>query len=253
MELVHGKTGVARVIAKFVLLGLFIILFAKAILALLALAFVGLLVFCCARSLYRRRARLRLLVFRLQELVRSANAVACGFVAVLLAIVKQLLLAAWLVLWTFSRLVLGGYALLRPTVMTGCGIVWDWVVQLQSVIAVVLACLFGFSRRIVGFWLLLPVRVCRTLARAATFLWVAIRNHAHIIFGTVLEAASGALVGVLVLNLPSIDGLAFLPDVSVLGPRVCVAGAFGAFLGAILSLSRVRWSREETDLLKTHA
>jgi hypothetical protein len=210
MELAHRHTGLFRIIGKIILLGILVVVFAKAILALLALAFVGLLAFVCARALYLRRANLRRILLGLEEAIWSAKALFRFLASVLLATAGRLLLCA-------CRLAGLACALAGSATQTGSILVRS-----------------GIS------WAQLPIRGCRSVGHAVKFVAVGIRNRAEVICGAVVEIASGALVGALLLNLPNIGGSLFLPDPMFnMGPRVCVGAVFGAFLGLVLSISRI--------------
>jgi hypothetical protein len=254
MELVHRKTGVARLIGKAVLVGIFVIVFAKAILALLALACVGLLVFCCARGLYLGRAKLKRIAIGVEKAIQSASGVAWGLAAFLLVAARSLLLGAYGTLLWLSRFAKNACALLGPTMMVCGSIVWQGLLRLHRAACVMLRSLFSFSTRTLCFFGQLPTRGCRIVAGAAKFIFIKIQSQAHVIGGTLVEATCGAVVGVLVFNLPSIGELTFLPDVNALESRICAAALFGAFLGAVLGLSRLRWVREgeAADSSKSH-
>ena len=79
--------------------------------------------------------------------------------------------------------------------------------------------------------------------RAARVLRVAVAetcDRSHLIFATIVEAASGAIVGAMLGLLPS-----FLAHEDPVQARIYGAALFGAFLGITVSLSRTTWVKED--------
>src|SRR5438270_1048971 len=102
MEIAHAPTGILRVVAKIILLGLLVVFLAKVIVALAALAIVGLLCFFCARTLYScRNSVKRILFWTEKKIVASAIAVLHAVVTVVMTVAGWLFLAAS---WIFLRL-----------------------------------------------------------------------------------------------------------------------------------------------------
>src|SRR5262245_53382430 len=101
MEIARSQTGVLRFIAKVVLLGLLVVLLAKAILTLVALAAVGLVLWVGGRALYLRRASFSRMVVCAQEALILGVSAAFRLMAVLVGIVGWLLVS---VLWAIMRL-----------------------------------------------------------------------------------------------------------------------------------------------------
>ena len=76
MEIAHIQTGALRVLAKLFLLIVLVFLLAKVLLALLVLAVVGGVTFCCARAIYNRRDSLQRLARRtVGKLVGTVGAI----------------------------------------------------------------------------------------------------------------------------------------------------------------------------------
>ena len=68
MEIAHThQTGSFRTIAKFVLLGLLILVLAKVLLTLLALFVLGLALYVCGRAIYTRRSWWRQMLFSVRS------------------------------------------------------------------------------------------------------------------------------------------------------------------------------------------
>jgi hypothetical protein len=226
MELAHTHAGVLRIIGKAVLLGLLVIVLAKVIFAILALAVVGLLIFLCARALYVRRAFLRRILLWTNDAILPAAAkigvlagvtVAAGswFIFRALCLVLQLILGAWSVV---------GYVF-------------------KALMLLLLSLLF-YGGRIGAKVARLVTRGGVTAIQVVRVAIVSIRNQSAVICGTLLEAASGALVVAMLLNLTSVHGLIFLPDVEQLDARIGGAALLGALLGVTLGLSRISWVKE---------
>lgn len=159
MELVHGKTGVIRLISKFILLGILVVMFAKAILTLLAVAFVGLLVFLFTRALYLGRFR--------------------WLAVVLLATTVHLFRSARWILLRLSHCAKSTWALLGPTLATGCSTAWEWALCFVRCGRLAWQTFFCFSRKITQLGIRLPVLGCQSVARAAKFVFIKIRNGAR--------------------------------------------------------------------------
>lgn len=251
MEIAHSPSGVLRLIAKVVLLGLLVVLLAKAILALLGLALLGLVACLCARALYLHRTSLGRIVFWTEaRLTRSMTAV-FRLLSRIVGSAGWLLLCPLFVILTLSRFAAWTvkksawllYALLVGALWAGtafCALVAQVAHKSMRPVASGLRC----SGRAVATCVRLPLRVGVSLTHAVSAAAVRIGNLSGLICGTLLEVASGALVGTILLNLKGIQGLLFLPQIQELGPRIAAAALFGAFLGITLGLSRITRAKE---------
>src|SRR5262249_42945422 len=108
---------------------------------------------------------------------------------------------------------------------------WSFLKRFLTVLMLVLLGLCVYGGRTLRFIAQLPLQASRAVGRAAAGVFAKIRCHSAVICGTLIEATSGALVGAVLLNLRSIHGLLFLPDVEHVAARVSAAAVFGAFLG----------------------
>lgn len=239
MEIAHAPTGMLRVIAKLVLLGLLVILLAKVILALLALAIVGAVAYVCARALYARKAFIKRSILRTgRMLIWSVAALFQAGIALLLATAVCFSVCGSLILWKSIP-----FACTRVKKLARLG-----SCVAQTIIASALVpC--GFLRRAgkigcaiigksAGSLAQVSGQGCGSISRLAGAACVTISNQTSLICGTLIEAASGALVGAMLGFVSSEQGLLLLPHTNAILARVCAAALFGAFLGIALGLSR---------------
>jgi hypothetical protein len=237
MEIAHAQTGILRVVAKIILLGLLVVLLAKVIVALVALAIVGLLCFLCARTLYSRRNSMKRILFWVEEkILASAIAVLHAIVTVIVTAAGWLFLAAS---WIFLRLSRCTLRNSKQCLYYLCRVALQMITLIRLAL-VPIAYLAG-----VGWaagWNLArhfqKIVFCPLLAtgRSAGAAVVMVRKHSRVICGTLLEAASGALVGTMI-------GIIFHPH--PFGAMVCIAALFGAFLGVTVGLSRITPAESE--------
>jgi hypothetical protein len=259
MDIAHSPSGVLRLIAKVVLLGFLVVLFAKAILALLGFAVVGLVACLAARTLYLHRAFLSRIVFRIQATLIRSTTGAFRFIATILGLAGWLFVCALLVI-----LIVGRFA--ARTVKTGvrllyallagalcacsafCGLVGR-VMQKSTLrsakgLAAALLAILIYAGRAVAACVRAPLWAGVSLTKTVSAAGARIGNLSGLICGTLLEVASGALIGTILLNLKGVQGLLFLPEIDQLGPRIGAAALFGAFLGIALGLSRITRGKE---------
>jgi hypothetical protein len=241
MEIAHRHTGVLRVIAKFALLGLLVVLLAKAILAVVALALLGFVIYLCARTVYLRRHVLSRIAAWTKDRLMHSIATAFRLIAVIAVMSSSLLVC---VVWL--RRVLCGLVCNAARISLGaaCKSLWQATKVLASAL---LAILFYGGRTVAtcthaaGH---VAVRGSARVTRAVVAAGAKINGFAGAICGTVVEIASGALVGAILLNLKTVHGLLFLPEIEDVGARACAAALVGAFLGITLAVSRATWARQ---------
>lgn len=226
MELAHRPASVCRTIGKVILLGFLIILLAKAILTFLAVAALGLLVFLGVRLLYIRRASFRQIFLGIRTAIHPILLVVGACAAALLTVAVCTCRCA--------------FSLVLRLGLQTCNLVR----QLLTVLAVVLLALCFTSLRIARSLAQGVLSGCVWVGRAAKTSVVKIRSQSAVICGTLLEAASGALVGAVLFNLVSLQGFAVLPDMDQIVARAYAAAVFGAFLGILLGLSRLPWCKQ---------
>ena len=221
MEIAHAQNKTLRVIGKLALLGVLIILLAKVIVMLLALAVVGALTCVGARAVYHRRASLKRMFFRTKEYVfrslTSARLLGSALRRVGRAAGSLVLKAAGILL---MFVLMAGTLLVYVAKTAGIG-AWNFVRGARAVVSTVF------------------VAVSRQIIRMAGAVFVQIRDHARMLFATVVEAASGALIGAMlafILRFPTYE--------YPLEARVCGAAAFGAFLGLTVGISRIAWAKQ---------
>jgi hypothetical protein len=259
MEIAHAQTGVLRVIGKIVLLGLLIIVLAKVIFAVLALAVVGLLAYFCARFLYVRRARFaRFLCLAIQGLIQSVQVLSQIGTTVAKAAVCSL---SWMALrWTkfactkvasnLARLgVFMAETLRTATVLIckvlvraatiGCAVTCKSVQKAQRVIISALLISFCCGKKTSGAFVRASVRGGSSLMRVLGTALVKTRDQSSVILGTMVETASGALIGAMLALISS-----YLAHEDPIQARVCGAALFGAFLGITVGLSRTTWAKD---------
>ena len=216
MEIAHTRqTGIFRMIAKFVLLGLLVLVLAKVLLTLLALFVLGLALYVCARAIYTRRSWWRQMLFSVRSgLIEQAGAAVRVTRALGTALTAELV-----------RLFVILAATARTCTLFACRCATHGFCGAAKIVAVV------------------PLVAIRGGIRAARVLRVAVAetcDRSQLIFATIVEAASGAIVGAMLGLLPS-----FLAHEDPVQARICGAALFGAFLGVTVSLSRTSWVKED--------
>jgi hypothetical protein len=237
MERARSQNGTLRIIAKFVLLGLLVVLLAKAILILVTLAGVGLLIYICARTFHFHRDSVWRIAVWTKEILGCSVAAIFRLIPAILATSVWLLLCALWVCWALGGLV---SAVTRISLWVACGSLRQCTKVLAS--SLVAALLYG--RKTIATRGRAAFRGAGNITRVALAAGVRIGKLSGPIYGSVVEVASGALVGAILLSLRSVEGLLFLPEIDDAGARACAAVLFGAFLGITLGLSRATWTRE---------
>ncbi|HLJ96134.1 MAG TPA: hypothetical protein VKU02_23360 [Gemmataceae bacterium] len=236
MEIAHAQTRVLRGIGKLILLGLLVILLAKVLVALTALAVIGLVVCLGARAAYGRRAFLKRVLFWTKEQLIHSRAVLLHAPALARAgayrvVLLLLALAELLRIVLIALCALLGY-LLRSAFMW----LWSLIAELWRILARALTGVYSLARGVATGSL-------RMLAAGFTM----VRSHSVLLLGIFVEAASGALIGVMLGLIPN-----FLPSGPPMKTRVFGAAVFGAILGIAVGLSRITWAKpgEQSHLLR---
>jgi len=191
----------------------------------------------CVRALYLRRNSLsRIAVWAKGTLICSI-AGAFRLIAAILVISGWLLVCA---LWVCRALC----SFISGAAQISLGVAFESLRQSTKVLASALLAALFYGGRTVATCAQLPFRGGAKLTRAVLAAGVKIGNLSGAICGMLLEVASGALVGAILLNLKGVQGLLFLPEIDDVGARACAAVLFGAFMGITLGLSRATWARE---------
>lgn len=238
MEMAHPQTGILRVIGKFILLGLLVILLAKVILHLVVLAVVGGAAYLGARAVYLRRASFKHVILRARQmLLRSAAALLQATFSLFLATgvcVSFVFLAIWKAI---------PYACNGVRKLSRFGVCVAKVASPAAVIPFVLLRRTGkigyiSVGRSAGTLVQVSRRCCAKGGDMGAVACVAISQQSRLICGTFIEAASGALVGAM-FGLVSGEHGAFplfeSPEIPV---RILAGALFGILLGIALGLSR---------------
>jgi hypothetical protein len=224
MEIAHAQTGILRVVAKIILLGLLVFLLVKIIVPLAVLAVVGFVCFRCARALYSRQNSMKRFLFWVEEKLLAS---ACAVLQAIATAAGRLFLA---VSWMFLRLSRSTFRNRKKCFFYLCHVpsrvIWLAYRPIAYLLAVGWTAGWNTARyfqKTVSY----PVLATGRSAGAAVAM---VRKHSRVIGGTLVEAVSGALVG-------SMIGIVFHPH--PFGAMVCIATIFGAFLGVTVGLSRI--------------
>jgi hypothetical protein len=118
-------------------------------------------------------------------------------------------------------------ALLAQVIKVSCLLAWKSVRKLERVMTSAFLGFFCHSKK-----------SAVALAQATAGALAKIRSQSGVIFGTLVEASSGALIGAMLGFVPS-----FLPHQQSIEARVWGAALFGAFLGITVGLSRTTWAK----------
>jgi hypothetical protein len=230
MEIAHAQTGILRVVAKIILLGLLVVLLAKVIVALAALAVVGLLCLLCARALYSRRNSMKRILFWVEKKI-LASAVAVPH-AIGTAVSWLFLAFSWIFLGLNRCALRNSKTCLYYLCRVPLRMIWLASAPIAYLLGVGWTAGWYVARHLqktVSYPLLAG-------GRSAGAAVAMVRKHSRVICGTLVEAVSGALVG-------SMIGIVFHPH--PFWTMVCIAAIFGAFLGVTVGLSRITPAESE--------